>query len=155
MAPRTDVRELLARTPARPVLVPAHVACDDAPVKHRARGARSPVRRFLGWVLVRSPAQLYVKGEETGGRVPWSFILVFLGAAAAGSGIGALAALAARAPVEEWAADGALVGMGAMLAWSVYSLAALLVMWLIGTSPEHVARGGTDDYRRRRPSDRC
>jgi hypothetical protein len=83
-------------------------------------------------------------GERSGGRVPWPFFAAMALLAAAGAGIGTVAATAMGRNVADWASGGLLTGIFVMLAWSVYALLALGVMWVRGISPERAERGNTD-----------
>lgn len=79
-------------------------------------------------------------GERNGGRAPWAFLAAMAILALAGAGMGAGAALVWGRDVEEWASGGFLAGILVMLAWSVYALLALGVMWVLGISPEQAER---------------
>lgn len=100
--------------------------------------------RAARWVLVETPARLYLAGERSGGRVPGSFFAAMALLAVAGAGMGAVAAAALGRDIEEWASGGLLAGIFVMLAWSLYALLALGVMWVLGISPERVERGDAD-----------
>ena len=78
--------------------------------------------------------------ERSGGRVPWSFLAAMVFLTVAGAGIGAGSAAALGREVEEWASVGLLAGILVMLAWSLYALLALAVMWVLGISPERAER---------------
>ena len=81
-------------------------------------------------------------GERSGGRVPWPFFAAMVLLAAAGAGVGAVGAAALGRNIEDWTSVGLLAGIFVMLAWSVYALLAVGVMWVIGISPESAERGG-------------
>lgn len=106
-------------------------------------GSRWSLLRAARWVLVEAPAKLYMAGERSGGRVPWSFFAAMALLAVAGAGIGAAAAAALGRNVEEWVSGGLLAGIFVMLAWSLYALLALGVMWVVGMPPERAGRGDT------------
>lgn len=107
-------------------------------------GSRWPPLRAVRWVFVETPARLYMAGERSGGRVPWPFFAGMALLAATGAGFGAIAAAALGHDLGEWASGGLLVGIFVMLAWSLYAVLALVVMWVLSISPERAERGGSD-----------
>jgi len=114
-------------------------------------GSRWSPPRAARWVLVEAPARLYMAGERSGGSVPWPFFAAMALLAATGAGLGAIAAAALGHDLGEWASGGLLVGIFVMLAWSLYAILALVVMWVLSISPEQAERGDPD--RRGHPSD--
>lgn len=104
-------------------------------------GSRRWLPYRVRWFLVEAPARLYMAGERSGGKVPWPFFAAMALLAAAGAGIGAAAAAAMGRNVADWASGGLLTGIFVMLAWSVYAILALGVMWVRGISPERAERG--------------
>lgn len=83
-------------------------------------------------------------GERSGGSVPWPFFAAMALLAATGAGLGAIAATASGHDLGEWASGGLLVGIVVMLAWSLYAVLALVVMWVLSISPERAEGGGSD-----------
>jgi hypothetical protein len=96
------------------------------------------VRRLLRQLFLVGPCRLYLRGEATGGSVPFVFIVGLFAVAAAIGGVFALVAVVVDASAADYFFIGALAGLGLVIAWIVYVVVVLAVLWLRGISPSAV-----------------
>jgi hypothetical protein len=105
-------------------------------------GIRNPeeaavwIVRVLHGLLLAGPCRLYVLGQTSGGAVPYLLLVGGAAVVTACGGVGALWGLAATANAKEGFLDGVGVGLTAVIAWTLYAAALLLVLWIIGRSPQ-------------------
>ncbi|NIK57084.1 DUF3592 domain-containing protein [Kribbella shirazensis] len=111
------------------------------------------VRAGLGWVFVRGPAAAYALADSGSSLFGIGAVVAMALVAGVGAGIGALAGLAAQAPVGDAAFVGGMVGLGAVTAWLVLSLVVVAVLWVRGISPSQVATGKKSTGRHASASD--
>jgi hypothetical protein len=117
--------------------------------------------RMLRGLLLTGPCRLYVLGQDGGGAVPYLFLAAGAVVVAVCGGAGALWGLAMTAGVREGFLDGIGVGLIAVVAWTLYAAAVLIVLWVIGKPPDllltaaheptgrHAGPGGEVEWRER------
>ncbi|MFK4087328.1 hypothetical protein ACI2LF_24685 [Kribbella sp. NPDC020789] len=101
------------------------------------------MRRVLSWVFVRAPAAFYEFADGNGGST--LFMVVTLAALALigglGAGIGAVVGLLTGAVVGDAVFTGAMIGLGVLFAWVIWSLILVAILWIRGLAPAAAAAG--------------
>jgi len=101
--------------------------------------APEPVRRALRWVFLVGPCRLYLYGEASGGTLSIVFVLGMLAIAASVGGIGALVALVAGESAGDFFWNWAIAGLLLVVAWFIYVVLLMAVLWALGRSPQSLA----------------
>jgi hypothetical protein len=101
------------------------------------------MRRVLSWMFVRGPAAFYEFAEGNQGST--LFMLVTLGALAVtgglGAGVGALVGVLTGAVIGDAVFVGAMIGIGLLFAWLIWSLILVAILWVRGRAPVEVVAG--------------
>jgi len=91
--------------------------------------------RALRELLLTGPCRLYMLGQQSGGAVPYLFLIAGAVVVAVCGGAGALWGLVSTANPGEGFLDGIGVGLTAVVAWTLYAAVVLVVLWVIGKPP--------------------